>query len=177
MFRKLWLSILGAVAVTISLSGCTNYPSFEQLPFDSGDSTINSLAAEMEPQFNGRYIVFTSDRRGRQGIYVYDVIQKLLIDVPGLNGFEPINSHPSISQDGRYIVFATVRQGKSAIALYDRQTSQIRNITANLPGYVRNPTISADGNTIAFESSRKGQWDILVSNRFGQPLDVPTDPR
>lgn len=168
-FRFIFISALAA----FGSSACSSYPSFLELPFDAGEGTINSTAADMEPQMSGRYIVFSSDRRSRQDIYLYDVVEKRLLDLPGLNGFDAISSQPSISQDGRYIVFASVRQGRSGIALYDRQTRNIRNLTANLPAEVRNPTISGDGSIIAFESSVNGQWDILVYNRFGQRLNVP----
>lgn len=167
---------LPAIA-TLGLSACTTYLSFQQLPFDVGEQTINSPAADMEPQMRERYIVFSSDRRARQGIYLYDVVERRLIDLPGLNALDAIASHPSISQDGRYIVFAMIRQGRSGISLYDRQTRRLRNLTANLQAEVRNPTISGDGSIIAFESSVNGQWDILVYDRSGRPLQVPTDPR
>lgn len=170
-------SILLLIITTIALTACSSYSEIIELPFDAGDGTINSSGADMEPQMSGRYVVFSSDRRGRQDIYLYDVLEKRLVDLPGLNGFDAISSHPSISRDGRYIVFATIRQGRSAIALYDFQTRQVSNLTANLRAEVRNPTISADGNIIAFESTINGQWDILVYDRNGQPLSVPTDPR
>jgi len=168
--------LLSAIA-TLGLSACTANLSFQQLPFDAGDGTINSPAADMEPQMADRYIVFSSDRRRREDIYLYDVVERRLIDLPGLNAQDAIANHPSISQNGRYIVFATIRQGRSGISLYDRQTRQLRNLTSNLQAQVRNPTISADGSIIAFESSVNGQWDILVYDRSGRPLDVPTDPR
>ncbi|MFB2917986.1 MULTISPECIES: TolB family protein [Aerosakkonema] len=169
--------ILFSVITTLSLTACSTYPTIQQLPFDAGEETINSPAADMEPQIGSRYIVFSSDRRRRQDIYLYDIVERRLLDLPELNSFDAIASHPSISQDGRYIVFATVRQGRSGIALYDRQTRLLRNLTANLQAEVRNPTINGDGTIIAFETSVNGQWDILVYDRYGKPLGVPTDPR
>jgi Tol biopolymer transport system component len=125
----------------------------------------------MTPRIVGRYLVFTSDRRGSQDIYLYDTMTRTLLDLPGLNAIDRIESNPSISENGRYVVFAGAREGRSGVFLYDRETRQVRNLTENLKADVRNPVISADGNTIAFESSAAGQWDILLYNRNGQPID------
>ncbi|YAF96920.1 MAG: TolB family protein [Nodularia sp. CChRGM 3473] len=159
------------------LGGCVGYPRLVNYPFDPGGRSINSPSAELNPQIAGRYIVFTSDRRGSQDVYVFDTLTRSLVDLPGLNSLDTIASHPSVSENGRYVVFAASRQGRSTIFLYDRETRQSRNLTANLQSEVRNPTISADGSRIAFESSNNGQWDILVYERSGQPLNIPQNPR
>jgi Tol biopolymer transport system component len=101
---------------------------------------------------------------------MFDRLTNTLVDLPGLNSFDTVASHPSVAENGRYIVFCANRQGRSGIFLYDRETRQLRNLTANLQAEVRNPTISADGSRIAFESTVNGQWDILVYNRSGQLL-------
>ena len=150
------------------LSGCG--PTLVGFPFDPGGRSLNSPFGELQPRTTGRYIVFASDRRGSQDIYLYDTTNQSLVELPGLNAIDTIASSPAISQDGRYIVFAAAREGRSNVLLYDRNTRQLRNLTENLKATVRNPTISADGNTIAFESSLNGQWDILLYNRDGQPL-------
>jgi Tol biopolymer transport system component len=165
------------VLACLGLSGCVGYPRLLSYPFDPGGRSLNSPASELNPQVAGRYIVFTTDRRGSQDVYVFDMMTRSLVDLPDLNSFDAIASHPSVSQSGRYIVFAASRQGRSAIYLYDRETRQSRNLTGNLPAEVRNPTISADGSRIAFESTVNGQWDILVYDRFGQPVNVPQEPR
>jgi len=151
------------------LSGCAG-PRLVNFPYDPGGRSLNSQFAEQNPAIAGRYIVFTSDRRNSQDIYLYDTVTRNLIETPGLNAIDMIESNPAISDNGRYIVFTGTREGRSGIYLYDRDTRQLRNLTENLRAQVRNPTISADGNAIAFESSANGQWDILIYNRFGQPL-------
>ncbi|MBW4614125.1 MAG: PD40 domain-containing protein [Desmonostoc vinosum HA7617-LM4] len=155
------------------LGGCVGYPRLLNYPFDPGGRSLNSLASELSPQVSGRYVIFITDRRGSQDVYMFDTVTQNLVDLPGLNSFDTIASHPSVADNGRYIVFAASRQGRSAIFLYDRETRQSRNLTTNLQAEVRNPTISANGNRIAFESSNNGQWDILVYNRSGQPLNIP----
>lgn len=169
---------LSALISLVGLSGCTVYPRLLSYPFDPGGRSLNSPFAESNPQISGRYVVFTSDRRGSQDVYLYDAVDRRLIELPGLNAIDMIASHPSISENGRFIAFTGVREGRSGIYLYDRETRQLRNLTENLRAEVRNPTLSADGNTIAFESSANGQWDILVYNRTGQPLGgLETEPR
>lgn len=171
------LKIMSAVAVASILSGCVGYPRLVNYPNMPGGQGLNSPAAELTPQVTQQYIVFSSDRHGRQDIYLYDTRNRQLVDLPGLNSLDAIASAPAISADGRYIVFAASRQGKSNILLYDRETKQLRNLTANLQSEVRNPTISADGSTIAFESSANGQWDIMLYNKNGNPLNIPLRPR
>ena len=181
MFRKSNaqnIKIFIPVLISVSLlSGCFGYPRLINYSFDPGGRSLNSTASELNPEIAGRDIVFSSDRRGSQDIYMFDTISRNLIELPGLNSFDAIASHPSVSSDGRYIVFAASRGGRLAIFLYDRETSQARNLTADLQAEVRNPTISADGNTIAFESSMNGQWDILVYDRFGSRLNIPQEPQ
>lgn len=168
---------LPAIALTGLLSSCTGSPRLLSYPFDPGGRSLNSLASQSTPKIAGRYIVFTSDRRGNQDVYLFDTVDGSLIDLPGLNQLDMLPSDPAISQNGRYIVFSATRQGRSAVFLYDRETRQLRNLTTDLQAEVRHPTISADGSTIAFESSANGQWDILVYDRSGQPLNLQTAPR
>jgi Tol biopolymer transport system component len=166
--------LLVAVAVASLLTSCTGSARLLEFPFDPAGRSLNSPLSELTPQVTGRYIVFISERRGSQDVYLYDATTRSLIDLPGLNALDAIASHPAVSEDGQIIVFAATRQGRSGIYLYNRETRQLRNITENLQAEVRNPTISTDGSTIAFESSKNGQWDILVYDRSGKPLDLPT---
>ncbi len=170
--------ILPLIIVLVSLlSGCTGYSGLLNYPFDPGGKSLNSPSSDLTPQIAGRYIAFTSDRAGRQNVYLFDTIAQTLIDLPLLNQLDAISAHPDVSSDGRYIVFTASRQGRTGIFIYDRELRQSRNLTANLQAQVQNPTISADGNTIAFESSVNGQWDILVYKRSGERLNIPTEPR
>lgn len=175
--KNLKLKTIYIVALAGLLNSCSNSPRLLNFPFDPGGRSLNSSAAELSPQVSGRYIVFSSDRFGRQDIYLFDTVTRSLVDLPGLNAFDLLASDPDVSENGRYIVFTGSRQGRVGIFLYDRETRQLRNLTANLQAEVRYPTISADGRIIAFQSSANGQWDILVYDRSGQPLNVPTNPR
>ncbi|WP_009631181.1 TolB family protein [Synechocystis sp. PCC 7509] len=170
--------VLPLIIVLVSLlSGCTGYYGLLNYPFEPGGKSLNSPSSDLTAQIAGRYITFTSDRAGRQNIYLFDTVSQTLIDLPLLNQLDAISAHPDISSDGRYIVFSASRQGRTGIFIYDRQLRQSRNLTPNLQAQVQNPTISADGNTIAFESNVNGQWDILVYNRSGERLNIPAEPR
>lgn len=168
------LSIILILCSTL-LTGCFGYPRLLSYPFDSGGRSLNSFSSELNPQISGRYIVFTSDRRGSQDVYMFDTVTRNLVYLPDLNSFDTIASHPAASADGKFIVFAASRQGRTQIVFYDRDVRQSRNLAGDIQGEVRNPTISADGSRIAFEYSNNGQWDILVYDRFGRKLNIRQD--
>lgn len=174
--RKLGWKLL-IMGLATGLAGCSNTARMLEFPFDSGGRSLNSAAAELQPQIADRYLVFVSDRRGSQDIFLFDALERQLIDLPGLNSLDAIASHPSVSEDGKYIVFQATRQGKSGVYLYDRQLFQVRNLTENLNTEVRNPVISANGGIIAFEAAINGTWHISLVDRGGKPLDIPTLPR
>ena len=159
------------------LAGCAGSPRLIQYPVDGAETDLNSPTSEFDPQITDRYIVFASDRRGRQDIYLYDRQEKALVDLPGLNRLDVIASAPAISGGGGFIAFVGIRGKQSDIYLYNRETRQLRNLTANLEAEVRSPTVGGEGAIVAFESSANGQWDILVYNRYGQPLNLPQVPR
>ncbi len=170
------------LGLALGLGGCPNTARLLEFPLDSGGRSLNSSAAELQPQIADRYLVFVSDRRGSQDIFLFDAIDRQLIDLPGLNSLDAIASHPSVSEDGKYIVFQATRQGKSGVYLYDRQLFQVRDLRDNLSPEirnteVRNPVISANGGIIAFEAAINGTWHIYLVDRGGKPLDIPTLPR
>ncbi len=171
------ISQMAAMAIAAVLSSCTPPSRLMNFPFDASGRSLNSPAAEMQPEIAGNYIVFTSDRNSRQDIYLYDLAARTSIELPGLNALDFVVSDADISADGRYIVLAGSRLGRSDIYLYDRTTRQLRKLTSNLRSQVRNPSISADGKTIAFETSENGQWDIYIYDRTGKAIDVPMMPR
>ncbi|EAW35876.1 hypothetical protein [Lyngbya sp. PCC 8106] len=175
---KRCLHFIGIVLIAgLLLTSCVGSPRLIKYPVDTHEMSLNSPAAEFDAQITDRYIVFASDRRGRQDIYLYDRQEQALIDLPGLNRLDMIASAPLISREGQYIAFQGTRGKQSDIYLYNRETRQLRNLTQNLQAEVRNPTMSGEGGMIAFESSVNGQWDILVYNRYGQPLNLPLIPQ
>ncbi len=159
--------VIVAIALVVLFLSNFSYPRLMTLPYDSAGRSLNSPYTEHEPQIVGDYMVFISDRNGSQDVYLYDLVSRNLVDLPGLNSVDSVASHPGVSTNGRYIVFAASHGGDVDIYRYDRQVRRLQNLTANLAAEVRNPTISGDGNTIAFESNANGQWDIVVFDRSG----------
>jgi len=173
-----------AVCLILGLGGCLNSlwdgfssRGFLTPPTQSVGAALNSSAADQEPRYSydGRYLVFSSDRLAQRSIYLYDVQQRRLLDLPGLNQPNSLQEQPDISADGRYIVYISEQLGKPDVFVYDRQTLQAERITENIFWEVRHPTISGNGRFIAFESNRSGQWDIEIYDRGASiELSLPT---
>lgn len=155
--------IVVLICIITGLSSCRDR-GFLTPPTQSFGATLNSSLADGKPRFSyeGRYLVFTSDRLGERGIFLYDVQQRRLIDLPGLNQRSSIQDQPDISADGRYIVYISEERGKPDVFVYDRQKFQSEAITEDILVEVRHPTISGNGRFVAFESNRRGQWDIEI---------------
>ena len=152
--------------ILAGLGGCRD-PGFLTPPTQSLGATLNSLVADGEPRFSydGRYLVFSSDRFAGRGIFLYDVQNRRLIDLPGIKQPSAIQDQPDISADGRYIVYISEERGKPDVFVYDRQSMRSEAITENILTEVRHPTISGNGRFVAFESNRSGQWDIEIYDR------------
>jgi Tol biopolymer transport system component len=156
-----WLASFGLLG---GISGC-NSPLFitPQVPVGG----LNSLAPDQSPSYSsdGRYLAFASDRSGRRSIYLFDLQEKRLVNLPNLNRRDSSQDQPSLNADGRLIVYISTERGKSDVLVYNRSTASSTLLTANLRGTVRNPTISGDGSQVAFETNQDGQWNIAIVNR------------
>jgi Tol biopolymer transport system component len=168
---------LGLLLLTaIGLGGCSD-EGFITPPQQLLGSSLNTASAEENPRFSydGRYLVFASDRQGQRSIYLYDRMANRLVPLPGLNQPNTYQDQPDISADGRYLVYVSEGSGKPDIYVYDRSSLQAKNITENILGEKRRPTISGNGRFIAFESNRFGQWNVEVFDRGGETtLSLPS---
>lgn len=165
--------ILAAIA-TVTI-GCQN-SRYITPPTQSINAQLNSLAAEDNSNFsyNGRYLVYTSDRNSKRSVYLYDLQRRRSIALPGLNQLGSMQSQADISADGRYIVYRSEQLGKSDIFLYDRSTAKSQNLTKNFIGEVAHPSISGNGRFVSFSGNRSGQWDIEIYDRgVGIDLSAP----
>lgn len=106
---------------------------------------------------DGRWLVFTSERRGNPDLYAVDLetrtAPQLLIDSPAME------DQAAISPDGRTLVFAGTRDGDTEIysLAFDPTHTQAMDAAVNLtasPGGDFRPAFSPDGATIAFSSDR-----------------------
>lgn len=174
LWRRI-VSKLIAVGAIAGVAGCGGGYRVVGTPFDANGRSLNSLYAEQQPHLAGDFVAFVSDRRGSKDVYLFNLRERRLIELPDLNRLDTLVSNPAVSQDGRYIAFVASRDGQQDIYIYDQTTRQARNLTDNLTAEVRRPSISADGSKIAFEAAIEGQWDILLYDRSGQPvlLDQP----
>ncbi len=163
--------LLSIFVLSFTLGGCTAYPRLLSFPFDNNGRGLNSRAAELNPHISAQYITFVSDRNGSQDVYLFDAKNRRLIDLPNLNSFDEVAYSPSISEDGRYLVFMAIKDGQSGLFLYDRTTQQKRPLVTGLRKQIRNPVISGNGERIAFEIANNGQWDIVVTDIRGKPIN------
>ena len=125
---------------------------------------INSQRADESPAYSsdGRYLAFASDRNRSRDIFLYDLQQKRLVDLPNLNRRDSSQDQPALSSDGRFIVYVSSERGKTDILVYDRTKQRSRLLTGGVKGSVRNPTITGDGRYVAYETSQLGQWNIAI---------------
>ncbi len=168
-----------SLVLTISclLNSCTEAGLITP-PQTSLGNALNTGASEENPRFSydGRYLVYASDRNSRRAIYLYDTRELRLVPLPGLNQPGTFPDQPDISADGRYIVYMGERGGKTDIYVYDRQTFNSENITESIFTPVRRPSISGNGRFVAFESNRSGQWNIEIFDRgLDTPLSAPVE--
>lgn len=173
------LTLIGAM---FGLSSCQN-SRYITPPTQTINATLNSAFAEESANFSydGRYLIYSSDRNAQRSVFLYDLSRRRLIPLPGLNQPGSMQSQADISADGRYIVYVSEQLGKTDVFLYDRRSAKSRNLTKSFIGEVRHPSISGNGRFVAFEGNRLGQWDIEIYDRgvgidFSQPSNFANPP-
>lgn len=163
----------------LSLFGCEG-SKYITPPTQTINAALNSPSAEgfANLSYDGRYLIYHSDRNARRSVFLYDLQRRRSIPMPGLNQPGSMQYQADISADGRYIVYVSEQLGKTDIFLYNRTTSKSQNLTRNFIGEVRNPSISGNGRFVSFEGNRSGQWNIEIYDRgagieFSQPSIFP----
>jgi Tol biopolymer transport system component len=136
---------------------------------DADGSNPRKLVAGSEIDYNasisfdGRWVVFTSERHGSADIF--------RVQTDGI-GLERLTDEPAyddqavMSPDGSSLAFVSSRGGGATdIYILDLKTRKIRNLT-NSPGGDFRPSWSPDGQVIAFSSDRgtmfkpsQGTWE------------------
>ena len=123
-----------------------------------GGGTSNSFSLTVETHLPGRFVVFTSNRRGgRNHIYLLDRETGKLDPLEQANSLNASDGYPTISADGRFIVFQSDRnRGQYDVYVFDREARTLDplpelNHPTAFDGF---PRISADGRFIVFESDR-----------------------
>jgi hypothetical protein len=146
---------------------------------EPGGGQSQAMPISVAPPFPGRFLVFTSNRRGgRNHIYLFDRERGRLDPLEEANSGAASDAYPSISADGRFIAFQSDRNhGQADIFLFDRETRRLDplpelNHPTAFDGF---PHISADGRFIAFESDRlNGRPKIFVFDRTTRTLSELT---
>jgi Tol biopolymer transport system component len=109
-YLKLQQSLLIAIVLSLiaGLNSCTE-SGYITPPTQNLGATLNTTAAEQEPHFSydGRYLVFTSDRDAKTNVLLYDLQSRNLLSLPGLNQPGSRQFQPNISADGRYITYVS----------------------------------------------------------------------
>jgi|GEM_PF-124649 len=174
--RLLWWVVLA-----LALGGCM------PAVVPGGQRSLNSRYTDEQPALSadGRFLALISNRNGRREIFTYDLQQKQLVDLSGLNRFGTMPESPSLSYTARYIVYLTTSQARPALVMYDRILGQGQILYQPYEGSIRHPRVSPDGRYIVFETSMRGQWDVAVIDRGpnieldvpdGLPLEEPITP-
>ena len=135
-----------------------------------GGGASNAVDLAVRAPFPGRYLAFTSNRRGgRNHVYLLDREAGRLDPLEEANSTNGNDGYPSISADGRFIVFQSDRnRGQADVFLFDRETRRLDplpelNHPTAFDGF---PHISADGRFIVFESDRlNGRPKIFLFDR------------
>ncbi|MCP2732448.1 biopolymer transporter [Symplocastrum sp. BBK-W-15] len=156
--------IILIIMVGLTATGCVNQFTSPPQIITGG---LNSNRPDEFPAYSsdGRYLAFASDRNRSRDIFLYNLQERRLIDLPNLNRRDSSQDQPALSADGRFIAYLSNERGKSDILVYDRQSQRSQLLTAGVRGSVRHPTITGDGRYVAYETSQLGQWHIVIVER------------
>ena len=99
---------------------------------------------------DGRWVVFTSNRRGSADIFRIHPDGQALEQLTDSPAFD---DQAALAPDGRRLAFVSTRTGRAEIWLLNLQTKALKNLTGNSGGSFR-PSWSPDGEWIAFSSDR-----------------------
>ena len=134
-------------------------------PGPGGGASLSGQITVTDPVFPGRFVVFTSNRQGRNHVYLLDRRGNRLDSLQEANSPDGSDAYPSISADGRFIAFQSDRhQGQYDIFLFDRETRTLDSLPEanHRTAFDGFPALSADGRFIVFESDRLGKPKIFL---------------
>lgn len=126
---------------------------------------------------DGKLVAFTAwawpGTSGRWNVFLYDVPNKKVLDLPKLNRESFDQRMPALSADGRFLVYASNAKGGvglTDIYLYDlKEKATIALPEMNSKSTDFQPALSGDGRLIAFASDRPGgvgNRDIYLFDRI-----------
>jgi hypothetical protein len=143
-------------------------------PGPGGGTSLAGRVTVVTSVFPGRFVVFTSNRRGgRNHLYLLDRQRSWLDPLEEANSAGANDGYPAISANGRFIVFQSDRhRGQHDIFLFDRERRVLDPLSeANHPtAFDGFPSLSADGRFIVFESDRLGKPKLFLFDLQGRAL-------
>ena len=147
---------------------------------DRQEDVTTNLGEGKQPAIagNGRVVFFSAGQSdsaagvdvngGKSDIYAVDLavdkVERVSVDLHGIDPNIVANVTPSASTDGRYVGFASNRQGKPGLhspIVFVRDT--MRQVTT-LVGSGWNPSLSGDGRFVAFAGLSKRIPHIFVAD-------------
>ena len=138
------------------------------------DSSDPYVAWEPVTSPDGRYIVYISDRGGKQHLWRMDTDGSNLKQLTSGNGYE---KNPSFSPDGRWIFYASYDEGHLEVFKISIEGGEPIRLTE---GFLSDtPAVSPDGKTIAAyyrEKAGSALKIILLPPEGGKPIktfDIP----
>jgi Tol biopolymer transport system component len=125
---------------------------------------IASKQHDGEPRFSpdGKWIAFTSNRKGSDEIWVCDSQGHNAVQITSFNSHSSnSNSLGSLqwSPDGRSIAFDATKEGNADIYIVNSAGGPVHRLTMKTSDELR-PAWSRDGQWIYFGSNRSGDWQI-----------------
>ena len=133
--------------------------------------TMNGGVSISDPSYSpdGRVLLFTSNKSGRQKIWVMRGDER---DPRQLIADEGGETAPAWSPDGRRIAFTRTTEGQPDIWVVNADGSGLRQVT-NDKEDERAPAWSPDGRRLVFMSSRAGSADVwIVAVEGGAPAQL-----
>jgi serine/threonine protein kinase len=120
---------------------------------------IASTQPDLEPQFSpdGKKIVFSSGRSGRQSIWICDSDGLNPVELTSFN--ESTVGSPRWSPDNQWIAFDSPKNGNWDVYVIGVGGGLVRQLTAG-PSNNARPSWSRDGRSIYFASNRTGDWQV-----------------
>ena len=128
---------------------------------ESSVTQTNALDVTPEWSPNGDRLVFSSDRTGKQELFILSAdggrtVRQLT------DGIETA-LHPAWSPDGMQIAFeAQGENGDWDVWVINSDGSDLRNLTSNSSTDDGNPDWSPDGSQLVFSSNREGSFNLYI---------------
>ncbi len=138
------------------------------MPFDGGRATRISVARgsiNLAPSWSpdSRRLTFSSDRSGRNEIYIADAdgtnVSLLTADAYGERN---VRADPVWSPDGRYVAMSSEVGGTQQILIYGLSDRSLRQVTSD--GRNQAPAWAPDGRHLVFSSTRGGTEQLWVTD-------------